>query len=80
VTARRVEAVDKPQEAGALGCALAVAVALGIYDDYKDIKKIVKVRATFEPDPLNTPEYEKLYQNFRRLYPALSKAGHDLNR
>ncbi|MHB8895858.1 MAG: xylulokinase [Candidatus Geothermincolia bacterium] len=79
VTSRRVEAVDKPQEAGALGCALAVAVALGILDDYKSIKKIVKVRASFDPDPARAAEYEKLYRNFRRLYPALSKASRDLN-
>jgi xylulokinase len=80
VTTRRVEAVDNPQEAGALGCALAVAVALGIYDDYKDIKRIVRVRATFDPDPTRSAEYEKLYRNFRGLYPSLSKAGRDLNR
>jgi len=80
VTCRRVEAVDNPQEAGALGCALAVAVALGIYDDYKDIKKAVKVRETFEPDAGRGREYELLYKNFRALYPALSKAGANLNR
>lgn len=79
VTSRRVEAVDKPQEAGALGCALAVAVALGLLDDYKDIKKVVKVRASFDPDPARTAEYDRLYQNFRQLYPALSKAGRALN-
>lgn len=79
VTSRTVEAVDKPQEAGALGCALAVAVGLGILGDYKDIKKVVKVRASFSPDSARTTEYDRLYDNFRALYPALSKAGRSLN-
>lgn len=80
VTSRRVEAVDNPQEAGALGCALAVAVALGVYPCYKDIKKVVKVRGSFLPDRARGEEYTRLYRNFRGLYPALSRAGRDLNR
>lgn len=80
VTSRRVEAVDNPQEAGALGCAMAVAVALGIFEDYKEIKKVVKVRNAFMPDAARAKEYDRLYANYRRLYPALSKAGHDLNK
>jgi xylulokinase len=79
VTSRRIEAVAHPQEAGALGCALAVAVALGIFEDYKDIKKAVRVRAAFMPDPVRAQEYDRLYANYRRLYPALSKVGRDLN-
>jgi xylulokinase len=80
VTCRKVEAVDNPQEAGALGCALAVAVALGIFSDYKDIKKAVRLRGTFEPDAATSAEYQNLYENFRGLYPALSAAGRALNR
>jgi xylulokinase len=80
VTGRKVEAVDKPQEAGALGCALAVAVALGIFSDYKEIKRVVKLRGTFEPEEARSADYQKLYENFRGLYPALSRAGRDLNR
>jgi sugar (pentulose or hexulose) kinase len=72
--------VDNPQEAGALGCAMAVAVALGIFEDYKEIKKVVKVRNAFMPDTARANEYDRLYANYRRLYPALSKAGHDLNK
>lgn len=79
VTRRRVEAVEHPQEAGALGCALAVAVALGMIEDYKDIKKVVKVRETFEPDQACSGVYEPLYREFRALYPSLSRTGRRLN-
>jgi sugar (pentulose or hexulose) kinase len=63
-----------------MGCALAVAVALGVIEDYKDIKKVVKVRKTFEPRAEPAGEYARLYGSFRKLYPGLSKICGDLNR
>lgn len=79
VTGRKVEAVGDPQEAGALGCALAVAVGLGMIEGYKDIRSVVKVRRTFEPDTANREEYDLLYREYRKIYPALSRAGRRLN-
>jgi len=79
-TRHRVEAVENPQEAGAMGSALAVAVALGVLGDYMDIKKVVKVRKTFEPRAEPASEYDRLYSSFRKLYPGLSKVCRDLNR
>jgi xylulokinase len=78
-TGRRVEAVENPQEAGAVGCALAVAVGLGILKRYADIKEVVGVRETFEPDRELTPLYERLYEGFRCLYPGVSRACRGLN-
>ena len=80
VTRRRVDAVENPQEAGAVGCALAVAVALGALKDYKEIKKTVRVRGSFEPREDLYPIYDELYENFRDLYPCLSRVGKRLNR
>lgn len=79
VTRRTVEAVANPQEAGAVGCALAVAVALGEYEGYRDLKKVVQVRKTFEPDPACCDEYEELYGVFRSLYKNISGICHRLN-
>ena len=78
-TGRRVEAMADPQEAGALGVALAVAVGLGIFSDYKQIKNVLKVHRTFEPDPATRPTYDTLYSEFRALYPHLSKSCRRLN-
>ncbi len=72
VTRREVEAVETPQEAGAMGCALAVAVALREYGSYRELKKVVKVRRTFEPDPGCCDEYEELYGVFRCLHGNLT--------
>jgi xylulokinase len=78
-TGRRIEALANPQEAGAVGCALAVAVGLGIFGDYKQIKKVLKVRASFEPDRASADQYDSLYTSFRDLFPPLSKACRRLN-
>lgn len=79
VTGRRIEAVENPQEAGALGCALAVAVALGAYGEYGRIKEAIRVRSVFVPRVELRPLYDSLYSNYRALYPALSKVSRSLN-
>lgn len=79
VTGRRVEAVENPREAGAMGVALTVAVATGVYRDLKDLKRVVRVRRTFEPRPEYASVYEPLYEAFRAAYPALSRLGKSLN-
>ena len=79
VTMRRIDAVENPQEAGALGCALAVAVALGVCGDYKEIKRMVKVRESFQPRAETRAEYDRLYRAFRSLYKGLSGVCRELN-
>lgn len=80
VTGRRVEAIEKPQDAGAVGAALAVPVALGIYSDYSKIKEVVKVRKTFEPGPDAARTYDPLFEAFKLLYERLSPVYCKLNR
>ena len=80
VIQRRVEAVENPQYAGAVGCALGTAVALQAYDDYKALKKVIRVRKVFEPRQEHRSTYEELYWTFRYLYPWFSRACRRLNR
>lgn len=80
VTRRRVEAVENPQEAGAMGSALAVLVATGHIGSYKDIKKLVRVRRSFEPREDRCAVYDELYRVFRCIYPRLSGICSRLNR
>mgnify|MGYP005851853677 CR=1 FL=1 len=79
VTRREVEAVQTPQEAGAMGCALAVAVALKEYESYRELKKVIKVRRTFQPDPACCDEYDELYGVFRSLHGNLTGICRSLN-
>ena len=79
VTGRRVEAVENPQYAGAVGCALAVGVTLGLYGSYKQLKQVVRVRKSFEPREEHRAIYEALYGTYRSLYPSFSRACRRLN-
>jgi len=79
VTGRTVEAVEDPQEAGAKGCALAVALALKEYESYRELKKVIGVRKTFQPDPGCCPVYEELYGVWRDIYGNLCGICRRLN-
>jgi xylulokinase len=71
---------EKPQDAGAVGAALAVPVGLGIYKDYSQIREVVRVRRAFEPDPANKQTYDLLFEHFKLLYARLSPAYKSLNK
>jgi sugar (pentulose or hexulose) kinase len=53
---------------------------MGAYRDIKDLKRVVKVRRTFEPHPEHAAVYDELYGAFRQAYPGLSRLGKALNR
>jgi sugar (pentulose or hexulose) kinase len=79
VTQRKVEAVAHPQEAGALGIALAAAVGLGVYPDFAALKQVVHVERTFKPQPQNAQVYDVMYRTYRRLYASLKDLYRDVN-
>ncbi len=79
VTGHTIEAVEDAQEAGAVGCALAVAVALDVYRDYKELKQVVKVRRAFEPDREKRRDYDELFGAFKSSYKKLSGIYRKLN-
>jgi len=79
VTRRRVEAVMNPQEAGAMGCALAAALAAGAYGSFREIKQVVRIRKSFYPREDCCRVYDELYAVFRRIYPRLSGVCGRLN-
>ncbi len=79
VTRRRVEAVANPQEAGAMGSALAAAAAAGAFEAFREIGKAVRVRKAFEPRGDCCRVYDELYTVFRRIYHGLSGACARLN-
>ncbi len=79
VTRRRVDAVEHAQEAGAMGCALASALAVGGGGSFKEIKRAVRVRESFEPREECCRIYDGMYGAFRRIYPGLRGACARLN-
>ncbi len=79
VTGRRIEPVVGAQDAGALGAALVVPLALGMFKDYRAVEEVVKVRKSFEPEPSSKVVYDELFASFKRLYAGLAPVYRELN-
>lgn len=66
------------RHAGAMGAAVVAAVGMGLYT-LEDAGKFISVEKSFYPRPENKTIYDKMYQNFMRVYPALKCIYTDLN-
>ena len=67
---RTVETVASPQNVGAVGAAIIVAVGLGIIDTVSDAGKLIKAEKTFKPNPEHKAAYDKNYSVYKQLYKA----------
>lgn len=66
-----IEIIDT-EELGALGCAMAAAVASGVYKDYQDAAlHMVKVKKRVEPNPEMKNIYEKKFTDYCSVIDAL---------
>lgn len=66
--------IPESEEGPAMGGAMLAAVACGEYASVEEAaKKIVKIVDTVEPIPENAARYEKQYQKFRQIYPAVKE-------
>lgn len=66
--------IPESEEGPAMGGAMLAAVACGEYASVEEAaEKIVKIVNTVEPIPENAVRYEKQYQKFRQIYPAVKE-------
>lgn len=75
VTGRNVDRMDNPRLAGAIGCALTGAVAVGTLPNMRAIKQVIGVSRRFSPRPEYAALHAAQLESFRELYSALSRAG-----
>lgn len=76
---RPIRQAEDPILANARGAAFLAAVALGRLR-VEEIPERVRIRRTFEPDPVRGEIYNELYREFRNLYKANRKIFARLNR
>lgn len=63
-----IETVENPQNAGALGAAVIVAVGLGILDSLEDANRLIKGNAVYYPNPANRIVHDRNFEAFKMLY------------
>jgi xylulokinase len=60
-------------EAPSLGAAMLAGVGTGIYRDFEDaVQSVYRERSRVEPDPDLVPLYDRQYQVYKEIYPALA--------
>ena len=66
-----LECLESEQGPG-MGGAMLAMVAAGEYGSVQEVcDKFVKVASTVKPEPELVAKYEKRYQQFKKIYPAL---------
>ena len=68
VLKRDVETVESPQNVGAVGAAVVIAVGLGLIPSFAEAKKLIPVHRSFSPNSENSPVYDRNYEVFKKLY------------
>ncbi len=70
---RRVETVDNPQNAGAVGAAVIAAVGLKIIDSIERAGDIIEISRFYDPILENKKIYDKQFKIFKSLYTSNKK-------
>lgn len=78
-TGRTIETVDSPQNVGAVGAAVIMAVGLGVISDVSKAKKLIPAKKTFKPNPANKAVYDKNFEVYKTLYKNNKDAFKSLN-
>lgn len=67
-TGKVVETVESPQNIGAVGAAIVIAVGTGIINDITDAKKLIPASKTFKPNFAHKSVYDRNYKVYTNLY------------
>lgn len=79
VLGREVETVENPQNVGAVGATVVMAVGLNIIKDVKEAKLLIPINKTYYPNKENSIVYNHIYPVFKSLYKNNVKAFKTLN-
>jgi xylulokinase len=78
-TGKVVETVDTPQNVGAMGAAVLIAVGIGECESIAAAKSLIPVSKTFTPNMEAKAVYDKQFEVYKNLYPANKKNFAKLN-
>jgi len=75
-----IETVESPQNVGAFGAAIIVAVGLGILNNIEDANKFIKANAIYYPNTADKTVHDRNFKVFKSLYKNNKKAFHMINK
>ncbi|NLD19947.1 MAG: carbohydrate kinase [Clostridiales bacterium] len=79
VLGKKIEAVENPQNAGAVGAAAIMSVGLGLMGSIESTGKSIPIAGEYLPRKENTKKYESLFGVFKDLYKNNKKSFGALN-
>lgn len=74
-----VQTVQDPQNVGAMGAAVVVAVGLGVLDSVDAADRLVTPSAVYHPDPAVKDVHDRNFRVFQNLYRHNRRSFHALN-
>lgn len=79
ILGREVETVPSPQNVGAVGAAVVMAVGLGLIKNIEEAQNLIQVKAKYTPNIKNKAIYDEFFPVFKSLYTNNKKAFYKLN-
>lgn len=79
ILGREVETVDSPQNVGAVGAAVLMAVGFNIIEKIEDAKKLIQIKERYSPNMENKAIYDRYFKVFKSLYKNNKKVFSILN-
>lgn len=74
-----IETIDDPQNFGAVGAALLVAVGCGELENLNQAKNVIQVTGIYAPNPATKKVHDRNFEVFKKLYKTNRTAFHSLN-
>lgn len=68
VLQRKIETIENPPNAGAVGAAAVAAIGLTLFSSYEEIKELIPVAKTYNPTLEYKDLYDRQYGVFKKLY------------
>lgn len=75
----KIETVENPQNAGALGAVVIAALGMGLLKSIEDANEFIKVNAIYYPNPANKEVHDRNFKVFKLLYKNNKKSFKLLN-
>lgn len=80
VLGREIEVVEDPQNTGAVGAAVVMAVGLNIIAQIEEAERLIEIKERYIPNKEHTIVYDRYFKVFKSLYKNNRKAFRILNR